>query len=445
MYPFRNRPAAISAALFTICAATAPLTANAQDEIAPAETTLTDTEQAMIDWVDGNRQAILDELELHVGMNTGTGNIPGIDAYRDLLRADLDELGFETETHPAPSVEILTCAGGEMAFADNLVGTMRGNSTRRIFLNGHMDTVFPKDDEFQELVIEDDGTLKGPGVGDMKGGIVVMLNALRAIKAQGLLEDGYITVVFNSDEEIGSLGSRDLLLSLAGEHDIGLIYEPSPPGKMTRARKGLGQARLKIIGREAHAGANHEEGVSANLELAHKVIEIEKLTDYDIGSTVNTGTMSGGEKRNTIPGCAEAYIDMRYLTPEAGEDLKAGIEGIASETVVSNPDYPDVPAVESWVVLHRPVKEQNAEVDALIAEAMGLSALVGGAPITETDVSGGGTDGSIAQSVGLPTIDGLGLNSTGIHSSREQSNVDTLIARTKMAAIMISRQIQKGE
>jgi glutamate carboxypeptidase len=160
---------------------------------------------------------------------------------------------------------------------------------------------------------------------------------------------------------------------------------------------------------------------------------------------VNTGTMSGGEKRNTIPGCAEAYIDMRYLTPEAGEDLKAGIEGIASETVVSNPDYPDVPAVESWVVLHRPVKEQNAEVDALIAEAIGLSALVGGAPITETDVSGGGTDGSIAQSVGLPTIDGLGLNSTGIHSSREQSNVDTLIARTKMAAIMISRQIQKGE
>lgn len=445
MHPLCKSPTIMSAAIFALCAATVPLAANAQNEITPLEVTLSDPEKAMIDWVDQNQQAILDELKLHVEMNTGTGNIPGIDAYRDVLRNDLDELGFETETHPAPSVEILTCEGGEMAFADSLVGTLKGNSTRRVLMSGHMDTVFPKDDEFQELLIEDDGTLKGPGVGDMKGGIVVMLNALRAVKAQGLLDDANITVVFNSDEEIGSLGSRDLILSLAEEHDIGLVFEPAPPGKMTRSRKGLGQARLKITGREAHAGANHEEGVSANLELAHKIIEIEKLTDYDTGSTVNTGTMSGGEKRNTIPGCAEAYIDMRYLSSETGEQLKSGIEDIASETVVSNPDYPEFPTVESWVVLHRPAKAENAEVDELIALAMGLSTAVGGEPIVETEVSGGGTDGSIAQSVGLPTIDDLGLNSTGIHSSREESSVDTLIARTKMAAIMLARQIQHAE
>ncbi|MEY8830507.1 M20 family metallopeptidase [Sedimentitalea sp. XS_ASV28] len=441
----RYTPAVLSATLIGFCGATFPVTATAQADVQPAEVTLSDTEQAMIAWVDENRQAILDELEQHVGMNTGTENIAGLDAYRDLLQADLEQLGFETETFPAPSVEILTCAGGEMAFADNLVGTIRGDSTRRIFMNGHMDTVFPASDEFQSLTIEEDGTLKGPGVGDMKGGIVVMLNALRAVQAQGLLADGHITIAFNSDEEIGSLGSRELLLSLAKDHDIGLIYEPSPPGKMTRSRKGLGQARLKITGREAHAGANHEQGVSANLELAHKVIEIEKLTDYEAGSTVNTGTMSGGEKRNTIPGCAEAYIDMRYLTAESGEKLKNGIEEIAASTVVSNPDYPEFPTVESWVVLHRPAKPPHEEVDALIAQAMGLSKLLGDEPITETNVSGGGTDGSIVQSAGLPTIDGLGLNGTGIHSSREASTVDTLIERTKMAAIMLARQIQSGQ
>ncbi len=445
MYPLRNCSTVISAAILALCTATLPLAASAQNEITPLEVTLSDPEKAMIDWVDEKQQAILDELKLHVDMNTGTENISGIDVYRDVLRKDLDELGFKTETQPAPSVEILTCEGGEMAFADSLIGSLKGDSTRRIFMNGHMDTVFPKDDEFQELLIEEDGTLKGPGVGDMKGGIVVMLNALRAVKAQGLLDDGYITIIFNADEEIGSLGSRELLLSLAEEHDIGLIYEPSPPGKMTRSRKGLGQARLKVTGRESHAGSSHEEGVSANLELAHKIIEIEKLTDYDTGSTVNTGTMSGGEKRNTIPGCAEAYIDMRYLSTETGEKLKSGIEDIASQTVVSNAEYPEYPKVESWVVLHRPAKEENAEVDELIALAMGLSTLVGGEPIVKTSVSGGGTDGSIAQSVGLPTIDGLGVNSTGIHSSREESSVDSLIARTKMAAIMLARQIQHGE
>ncbi len=445
MDTFRKTPIILTAAIAGLCGAAFAPAAMAQTEISPAEITLSESEQAMVAWVDENRQAILDELETHVNMNTGTENIAGLDAYRDLLQADLEELGFQTETHPAPSVEILTCAGGEMAFADNLVGTLRGGSTRRIFMNGHMDTVFPATDEFQTLTIEEDGTLKGPGVGDMKGGIVVMLNAMRALQAQGLLADGHITVAFNSDEEIGSLGSRELLLSLAKDHDIGLIFEPSPPGKMTRSRKGLGQARLKITGREAHAGANHEEGVSANLELAHKVVEIEKLTDYEAGSTVNTGTMGGGEKRNTIPGCAEAYIDMRYLTAEAGEKLKSGIEEVAATTVVSNPEYPEFPVVESWVILHRPAKQENAEVDALIAQAMGLSMLLGDEPITETNVSGGGTDGSIVQSAGLPTIDGLGLNGTGIHSSREASTVDTLIERTKMAAIMIGRQIQQGQ
>lgn len=445
MYPFHNYSTVMSAAILALCTATVPLMANAKNEVTPTDVTLSDPEKAMIDWVDQNQQAILDELKLHVDMNTGTENIAGIDAYRNILRKDLDELGFDTRTQPAPAVEILTCKGGEMAFADSLVGTLKGSSTRRVFMNGHMDTVFPRGDEFQELLIEDDGTLKGPGVGDMKGGIVVMLNALRAVKAQGLLDDANITVVFNSDEEIGSLGSRDLIMSLAKEHDIGLVFESSPPGEMTRSRKGLGQARLKVTGREAHAGANHEEGVSANLELAHKIIEIEKLTDYDTGSTVNTGTMRGGEKRNTIPGCAEAYIDMRYLSTETGEELKSGIEDIASETVLSNAEYPDYPTVESWVVLHRPAKEEDAEVDELIALAMGLSTRVGGEPIVETNVSGGGTDGSITQSVGLPTIDGLGVNATGIHSSREESSVDSLIARTKMAAIMLARQIKHDE
>jgi len=305
-----------------------------------------------------------------------------------------------------------------------------------------MDTVFAKEDEFQELQILADGRLKGPGVADMKGGIVIMLYALRALKLEGLLEQANLTVLLNSDEEIGSLGSRALIEALAKQHDIGLVFEGSYNNRVTRARKGLGQARLKVIGRESHAGGSHDQGVSANLELAHKIIDIEGLTNYQTQVTVNTGVMRGGEKRNTIPGCADAYVDMRFPSLEAGERLIENFKDIVSTTTIKNANFPDLPTVEAWAVLHRPVKAQDPRVDELIAQAMGLSALLG-EPIVGTQYSGGGTDGSIAQAVGLPTMDSLGMDGKGAHSSREESTVRSLIARAKLATIMLARQVNK--
>lgn len=416
------------------------LTLSAQETIQPTETTLSKQEEALVAWIDEWQHLILEELELQVGMNTGTDNIEGLDQYRDYLQAELDKLGFKTERHSSQPISVLSCAAAQVEIADHLVGSIEGNSKKRILLNGHMDTVFSKEDEFQSLTIYEDGTLTGPGVADMKGGIVIMLYALRALKIEGLLEHANITVLLNSDEEIGSLGSRALIEELAKEHDLGLVFEGSYENHVTRSRKGLGQARLKVTGRESHAGGSHEEGVSANLELAHKIIEIEKLTDYQRQVTVNTGVMTGGEKRNTVPGCADAYVDMRFPSIEEGEKLMANIKEISSTTVVRNPKYPALPAVEAWAVLHRPAKQVHPKVDELIAQAMGLSQLLG-EPIIGARYSGGGTDGSIAQSVGLPTMDSLGMDGTGAHSSREASTVRSLIARAKLATIMLARQI----
>ncbi|MFT6100938.1 MAG: glutamate carboxypeptidase [Arenicella sp.] len=405
--------------------------------------TLSEQELRLISWVDKNQDQILTELKSHVEINTGTANIDGLNLYRDLLSADLAALGFSTETHSSSDIKVLSCKGGSIQIADHLVAKRSGSAKNRVLMNGHMDTVFSKDDEFQTLNIADDGVLKGPGVADMKGGIVIMINALRALHAQGLLDDTNLTVLFNSDEEIGSLGSRQLIEELARQHDIGLVFEGSYNNLATRARKGLGQVRLRVTGRESHAGGAHEEGVSATLELAHKVIEIEKLTDYSRKVTVNTGVLSGGEKRNTVPGCADAYIDMRFPSLEAGQQLEQSVKRIAdAEPVVKNAKYPDLPIVESWAVLHRPVKPENAKVDEIIAQAMALSALIG-EPITGTRYSGGGTDGSIAQGVGLPTMDSLGMDGKGAHSSREESTVQSLIARTKLAAVMLARQLHQ--
>ncbi len=419
-----------------------PLSLNQAGEVLPTETTLTAQERAMVAWVDERKQSIITELSAHVNINTGTANIEGIDRYRTMLEQELAALGFTTKTHSSVPIDVLTCEGGQVLVADHLTGVIRGGDGPRVLINGHMDTVFSATDEFQSLQISDDGVLKGPGVADMKGGIVVMLNALRALSDQGLLEGSNLTVLFNSDEEIGSLGSRSLIESLAGKHDIGLVFEGTYGSRVTRARKGLGQARLKVTGRESHAGGAHQDGVSANLELAHKIIEIEGLTDYAKKLTVNTGVMNGGEKRNTVPGCADAYVDMRFPAEQGGEYLKAEIERIANNTHTSHPQYPGLPRTESWAVLHRPSKPQHAEVDKLISEAMGISILVG-EPITGTRYSGGGTDGSIAQGVGLPTMDSLGLDGTGAHSSREASSINSLIERTKLAAILLARQLHE--
>ena len=415
----------------------------ANKEVVASEVSLSPQEIQLTSWVDQRQVVMIDELASHVNINTGTANIDGINTYRDLLEQNLIDLGFKTEQHSSDSIPVLNCSGGEHQIANHLVATRKGSSKRRILINGHLDTVFSKGDDFQTLEIAQDGTLKGPGVADMKGGMVIMLNSLRALDSIGLLEEATITVLLNSDEEIGSLGSRSLIETLAKQHDIGFVFEGSYNNMATRARKGLGQARIKIIGRESHAGAAHEDGVSANLELAHKVIEIEKLTDYSRNTTVNVGVMAGGEKRNTISGCADAYIDMRFPSQQDGEKLKTNILDIASNTVTNNPNYPELPIIESWAVLHRPVKQQNDQVDNLIAEAMGLSKLIG-EPITGTRYSGGGTDGSIAQAVGLPTIDSFGMDGLGAHSSREQSSVKTLMARTKLAAVMLARQIDLG-
>ncbi|MFT5610218.1 MAG: glutamate carboxypeptidase [Arenicella sp.] len=416
----------------------------ASNDLKPKILSLTQQEEAMIDWIAARQAPILEELSTHVNINTGTANIKGLDYYRGLLKQELLDLGFTIEQHSSPAIPVLDCDGGQHVIADHLLATRKGKSKNRILLNGHMDTVFSNDDEFQTLIIERDGRLKGPGVVDMKGGIVVMLNALRALKAANLLEPATMTILLNSDEEIGSIGSRPLIEKIAKQHDIGIVFEGSFENRFARARKGLGQARLKITGRESHAGGSHEDGVSASLELAHKIIEIENLTDYQRKTTVNVGVMQGGEKRNTIPGCADAYIDMRFPTQADGEQLKQKILGIAANTSTSNPRYPDLPSVESWAILHRPAKAQNPVVDDMISEAMGLSKLIG-EPIIGSTYSGGGTDGSLAQAVGLATIDNMGLDGAGFHSSREESSVQSLMARTKLAAVMLARQIAKHD
>ena len=211
----------------------------ASNDLKPKILSLSQQEELMINWIAARQAPMLEELSTHVNINTGTANIKGLDYYRALLKQELLDLGFTIEQHSSPAIPVLDCDGGQHEIADHLLATRKGKSKNRILLNGHMDTVFSSGDEFQTLLIEGDGRLKGPGVVDMKGGIVVMLNALRALDAANLLEPATMTILLNSDEEIGSIGSRPSRSSLLIKVTIGvsrrrhtsisLIVLPSTP------------------------------------------------------------------------------------------------------------------------------------------------------------------------------------------------------------------------
>jgi glutamate carboxypeptidase len=408
----------------------------ALDALAVEAVQLTSVENEIVAWLAKQESVMVEDLRRLVDINTGTLNKAGHEELRGLLQSEMMSLGFEVETKPGGIVDVLTCEGGQIEFSEHLLGTIRGAKGKKLLINGHMDTVFPVGHPFDSLTIDND-LLKGPGAGDMKGGIVILLYALRSLKEMGLLDDAQITLLFNSDEEMGSLGSRPLIEALAREHDYGLVFEGTHKNNMTRARKGLGQFRVKVTGRSSHAGGAHEEGLSAVKELSHKIIEIEKLTDYDSGVTVNVGMISGGEARNTVPPCADAYIDLRYPEQGLANTVVENISEIVATSYTRNEHLGIETESEVWHTLHRPAKEATPESDELLSKVLGINQALGYQ--LGTQYSGGGTDGSIMQGVGLPTVDSLGINNSGAHSPREQADLSSLVPRAQAAAILIYR------
>lgn len=418
---------------FLIASSTAAIQAHAAESI---EAILNTQEQDLVQWLDSEENNMVAMLEQLTNLNSGSLNKEGVDEIGQLLSAELETLGFDLATLPGAVIEMPSCPGSNYAIdvTDHILASKGGNG-KKLLLMGHMDTVFPPNSPFQTFSREGD-TMYGPGVADMQGGLVVMLYALKALQKAGELDDMAISVFLNSDEEIGSLTSREYLEEQARMHDYGLVYESSGANNMVRQRKGLGQARFVVNGKASHAGGAHQRGRSAIKELAYKIVEIEQMTDYESGVTVNVGVVSGGEARNTIAPCAEALIDLRYPAPQQGIDAVSQFEAIFN-SVLSYPVDSGEISTTSWTNLHRPPKIPTAESDYLLEKTIAIGRLLG-QELGVTD-SGGGTDGSLTQAAGLPTLDSLGVSGTGAHSDREQARVSSLVERAKLSAVLIHR------
>ena len=312
--------------------------------------------------------------------------------------------------------------GGHDGCADCLrARTPWGGKEPYILVLGHLDTVHPVGVLDDQLPYRVEGNLAyGPGIADMKGGAFLALNAIRYLASCGERTPLPIVLLYNTDEETGSFGSRNLIDETAGGAKYVLVCEPGREGgSVVTARKGAGQFTLNVTGRAAHSGTSHADGRSALQELAHQILQLEAMTDYERGTTVNVGVVSGGTRHNVVPAEATAEFDLRVTTAEVGEEMVQKIQGLWPVT-------PDVSITVTGGLNHPPFQKTPA-VSQLYEHAKGLAQEIG---LDLPDIAtGGGSDGNFTAGMGLPTLDGLGVTGEEYHTLQEHILIDQLVPR----------------
>ncbi len=335
---------------------------------------------------------------------------------------------------PGFSLETIRSERGK--FADHLVlrSEWTNPNAEPVALVGHLDTVFPPG-TFEGFTRDGD-LARGPGVLDMKGGLVVVAWALKALCETTPLETlPQMRLVIVSDEEVGSPEGKELIAGAVRDATRALVFEAGRKGDLiiTR-RKGTGSLKLVAHGRAAHAGNAHREGVNALRVLAKMIDQVESLTDYARGVTVNVGKVTGGTSKNTVPDRAEALVDLRFETREDAEALMASIAQLATACADAVPGSRiDIEGGVSRLPLEKtPASEALMRVYADCARESGLGS-------GEAALIGGGSDASTTHAMGIASIDGLGPRGIGFHTHDEQIEVATLrlkaeaLARTLIA------------
>jgi glutamate carboxypeptidase len=273
--------------------------------------------------------------------------------------------------------------------------------------------------------VDADGVARGPGCFDMKGGITVLYFALRALRERGLKPARQLRVLFTSDEEIGSPSSRPLIEATAQGAAVAYVLEsPLPGGTLKTARKGTGDYLVRITGRAAHAGVEPQKGISATGELAHQILALHALNDFEVGTTVNVGVVHGGTRPNVVAAEAEAHVDVRVQTLAEADRIDAAIRGL----------QPHLPGARLEVEggLNRPPMERSAAMARLFERARTIAAAM------DVDLregsTGGGSDGNFTAAMGVPTLDGLGAEGEGAHAAHEHVQTESFARRAALVA-----------
>ena len=393
---------------------------------------LSSDERAAIERAGG--EPMLEQVLDWSAVNSGSRNLPGLARMAGLLADAFSALPGEAILEPPAKVETVDSAGKtvEVEHGQHLHLKVRPNARVQLLLTGHMDTVYGIDHDFQETRWIEDGVLNGPGVADMKGGLAVMLAALKAVELSPAAKSIGYEVVIDSDEEVGSPSSAALLTRAAKGKRAALTYEPSalPDGTLAGARPGSGNFSFVVRGRSAHAGRNPEEGRNAIVAASELALRLDELKRA--GLTVNPSRIEGGSPNNVVPDLAILRVNLRPADAESQLIAKT----LIADQVRAIAEKRDV-QIEVHGGFGRPPKPMTPEANVLfniVAQA--------GADLGQTirwGSTGGVCDGNNIAACGVPVVDTMGVRGGKIHSAEEYLIVESLSERSALSALTILR------
>ena len=307
----------------------------------------------------------------------------------------------------------------------------RPEAPLQVFLCGHMDTVFEKEHHFQKVRYIDEDTINGPGVTDLKGGIMVMIKALEAFEQSPWAEHIGWEILFNPDEEIGSPGSAALIKEAAGRVDLGMIYEPCfPDGNLAGSRKGSGNFTAVCYGKAAHAGREHHLGRNAIRSLCDFISAIDQLNGKREGVTFNPGYIHGGGATNIVPDRCMSRFNIRIEKPEDEawclEQMQMLVDAVGAKDGIRlelHGGFGRRPKVLT------PANQRLLSLAKECGEALGLA--------IDIKPTGGCCDGNNLASAGIPNIDTLGVQGDHIHSDKEYMKISSLVPRARLSASLL--------
>ncbi|UVL17222.1 M20/M25/M40 family metallo-hydrolase [Pseudomonas sp. B21-044] len=384
------------------------------------------TPQELYSQAQAEQPHYLETLKSLVSVDTGTGTEAGLKQVGAELVKRLETLGAKVTTQPAtPSV------------GDNIVGTFKGTGNKDFLLMVHYDTVFgPGTVAKRPFRIEGERAY-GPGVADAKGGVAMILHALKLLQDQQYKGYRTLTVLFNPDEEMGSAGSRQLIAELARQHDFVFSYEPPDKDAVTVATNGINRLKLTVNGRASHAGSAPEAGRNALIELAHQLLQLNALGDKDKGTTVNWTLAKAGEKANIIPAQASAEADMRYSdlseTERVQEDalriIKKQLVADTQVELVMEKGRPPLAKNDASTQLAQTARQLYSKIDRQLQPiAMRFGTDAGYAYVPDSDKPA--------------VLETLGVVGAGLHGDDEYMEIASVAPRLYLTVAMIRQLAQ---
>ncbi|SDB09643.1 M20 family metallopeptidase [Belnapia rosea] len=388
-------------------------------------------ESAITTWLATQEGAMLRVLEAMVNTDGGSYDKPGVDAVGRIVQDFMAERGIPVEV--IPQAQYGDCLKARVAGGEALSS---GNEKQQIVLMGHRDTVFPKGEPERRPFRIENGIATGPGVADMKAGLVMNMFVLAAFRQFGGAP-GPLLGLFTGDEEIGSPEGRAVIEATAREARVVFNSEPGRPGGgVVTGRKGGVFSVFDIEGKAAHSGGNFEAGISAIGELAAKVTALHALTDLGRGITVNVGLVSGGQSVNTVAPWAQGQIDLRYREPADRDEVMAKIHAIIERSYVPGTRARLAIKGEFLPLTQTPSAAKLFDMYRSAAGESGLS--------ISGEFSGGCADSGFTAAVGAPTICAVGPVGGKAHSPEEYLEVASLVPRAQAMARAILRLDRAG-